>query len=73
MCNVFLKTGYTLFFVRVDKAASNTALQISSDLSLAANQVPSSGDRPGCLCLFPSLLAVSRSVRFVLPCSYLAP
>lgn len=63
MYSVLLQIGYTLFFVNVDKAISNTVLQISSALSLAANQVASSGDRQGCLCLFHSLLAISRSMK----------
>lgn len=60
-------------FVNVDKAVFSTVLLISSVLSLAADQVPSSGVRPGCLCLFPSPFAISRSVKFILPSSILAP
>lgn len=73
MYNVFLQVGYTLFFVNVDEAISNTVMQVGSALSLAANQVTSSGDRPGFLCLSPSPLAISSYVEFVLPSNYLAP
>lgn len=57
----------------VDKAVFSTVLLISSALGLAADQVPSSGVRPSCLCLSPSPFAISRFVKFVLPPSYLAP
>lgn len=59
--------------MNVDKAVFSTVLLISSAWSLAADQVPSCGVRPGCLCLFPPPFAISRSVKFVLPSSYLAP
>lgn len=72
MYSVCLQTGYASFFVNVDKAISNAVLQISSAFSPAANQVASSGGRPGFVCLFPSPLAISRSVEFALPSSYLA-
>lgn len=67
------RTDRLRFLANVDKAISNTVLQVSSALSVAGNQVASSGDRPGCLCLFPSPLAVSRSVEFILPSTYVAP
>lgn len=66
----FLTDGFHFIFVNIDKTVSNTVLQISPALSLAANQVASSGES---LCLFPSLLAIGRSVKFVVPSSYLAP
>lgn len=72
MYSVCLQTGYSLLFVNVDEATPNAVFQVSSGFRLAANQVASSGGRPGFVCLFPSLLAISRSVEFVLPSSYLA-
>lgn len=50
-----LTDGFRFIFVNVDEAVSNTVLRVSPAVSLAADQVASSGDRPGCLCLFPPL------------------